>query len=156
MSKSKLVNQTKVTLKAQPTWWTIVIFVSFVHLVSVVSTISYSPKPNTIWLVFWLWVVGTLSITMGYHRLWSHHAYQANLGVRIALSLSGVVAWQGSIKWWSLRHRLHHRYTDTEHDPYDATRGFWYSHMGWLFERPVYTRLKWIDKSDLDADPGMF
>jgi stearoyl-CoA desaturase (delta-9 desaturase) len=89
---------------------------------------------------------------MGYHRLWSHNAFQAHPLLRLALALAGVLAFQGSIKWWGLRHRLHHRYTDTEHDPYDATRGFWYSHMGWMFEKPEYTRLKWIDKTDLEDD----
>lgn len=73
--------------------------------------------------------------------------------MRLVLAIAGAAAYQGSIKWWVLRHRLHHRYTDTEHDPYDATKGFFYSHMGWMFEKPEYTRLKWIDKQDLDADP---
>ena len=93
-----------------------------------------------------------LGITAGYHRLWSHRAYQAAAPVRIFLALAGAAAYQGSIKWWVLRHRLHHRYTDTEHDPYDSTKGFFYSHMGWMFEKPKYPRMKWIDKSDLDGD----
>ena len=39
----------------------------------------------------------------------------------------GTGALQGSIKWWSLLHRAHHRYTDTEQDPYNSQRGFFYS-----------------------------
>lgn len=50
--------------------------------------------------------------------------------VQILLAVLGTNAYQGSIKWWVLRHRLHHRYTDTEHDPYNSQRGFYYSHMG--------------------------
>lgn len=69
---------------------------------------------------------------MGYHRLWSHRAFKAAMPLRIALALAGTLGFQGSIKWWVLRHRMHHRYTDTEHDPYDANRGFWFSHIGWF------------------------
>jgi stearoyl-CoA desaturase (Delta-9 desaturase) len=139
--------------KNKPVWYTVALIVTFIHIVSLLSLLYYTPARNTVWLVIFTWIYGGLGITMGYHRLWSHRAYQAHIGVRWVLAIGGVMGFQGSIKWWSLRHRLHHRYTDTVHDPYDATRGFWYSHMGWLFERPEYTRMKWIDKSDLDADP---
>ncbi|TPX30992.1 hypothetical protein SmJEL517_g05571 [Synchytrium microbalum] len=59
----------------------------------------------------------------------------------------------GSIKWWALRHRLHHRYTDTDFDPYNAKRGFLFSHIGWIFEKPHYDRIKLVDQSDLQSDP---
>ncbi|KAJ7185047.1 hypothetical protein C8R46DRAFT_883669 [Mycena filopes] len=48
----------------------------------------------------------------------------------------GAGAVQGPIRWWCRGHRAHHRYTDTELDPYNAQRGFWYSHMGWLLVKP--------------------
>ncbi|KAJ3305605.1 hypothetical protein HDV03_001250 [Kappamyces sp. JEL0829] len=134
-------------------WWLVVGIVAFFHLVSLAAIRFYTPKSQTLTLVLVTWIVGGMGITMGYHRLWSHNAFSAHIAVRAALAFAGVLAFQGSIKWWGLRHRLHHRYTDTEHDPYDATRGFWYSHMGWLFEKPEYTRLKWIDRTDLEADP---
>lgn len=69
---------------------------------------------------------------MGYHRLWSHKAFSAALPLRVALALAGTLGFQGSVKWWVVRHRMHHRYTDTEHDPYNAKRGFWFSHIGKL------------------------
>jgi stearoyl-CoA desaturase (delta-9 desaturase) len=40
---------------------------------------------------------------------------------------------QNSALIWSASHRRHHQFTDTEEDPYNATRGFWWSHMGWIF-----------------------
>ncbi|KAJ7935091.1 delta 9-fatty acid desaturase protein [Mycena leptocephala] len=66
-------------------------------------------------------------ITAGYHRLWAHRIFSA---------LSGAGAVQGSIKWWSRGHRAHHRYTDTELDPYNANEGFWHTHMGWMLFKP--------------------
>lgn len=43
---------------------------------------------------------------------------------------------QGSIKWWSRGHRAHHRYTDTELDPYNAHKGLFWSHIGWMLIKP--------------------
>lgn len=40
---------------------------------------------------------------------------------------------QGSIYHWSRDHRVHHKHSETDADPHNATRGFFYAHMGWLF-----------------------
>jgi fatty-acid desaturase len=56
-------------------------------------------------------------------------------------------------RWWVLRHRLHHRFTDTDSDPYSANKGLFYSHVGWIFVKEEYPKLKLIDKRDLDNDP---
>ena len=49
------------------------------------------------------------------------------------------------------RHRAHHRYTDTEKDPYNALRGFFYSHIGWLFLKQDHKRIGRVDISDLTS-----
>ena len=53
------------------------------------------------WLgfVFFLWATG-ISITAGYHRLWSHRAYQAHWSVRLFFMLFGTMALQNSILIW--------------------------------------------------------
>jgi stearoyl-CoA desaturase (delta-9 desaturase) len=74
-----------------------------------------------------------ISITAGYHRLWTHRAYQAHWLVRLILAIGGTFATQNSILHWASDHRRHHRYVDDNHnDPYCAKRGFWYSHIGWM------------------------
>jgi len=50
--------------------------------------------------------------------------------------MAGAGSVQGSIKWWSRGHRAHHRYTDTDLDPYNAHRGFFFSHIGWMLVKP--------------------
>jgi len=45
----------------------------------------------------------------------------------------GTGAFEGSVFNWCLDHRAHHRFTDTDKDPYNANKGFWWSHVGWLF-----------------------
>lgn len=73
------------------------------------------------------------SITAGYHRLWSHKAYEANVVVRFLFAIGGAFALQNSILHWSSDHRTHHRFVDDNvKDPYSANRGFWYSHIGWM------------------------
>ncbi|OJJ05597.1 hypothetical protein ASPVEDRAFT_137931 [Aspergillus versicolor CBS 583.65] len=93
-----------------------------------------------------------LGITAGYHRLWAHCCYKASLPLQIYLALAGSAAGQGSIRWWSRGHRAHHRYTDTEKDPYSVRKGFWYSHIGWIVLKQNYKKIGRSDSSDLDSD----
>ena len=79
-----------------------------------------------------IWFCG-MSITAGYHRLWSHKAYEAHTFVRVIFAIGGAMAIQRSILHWCSDHRIHHRHVDdNEQDPYSAKRGFWFSHMGWM------------------------
>jgi stearoyl-CoA desaturase (delta-9 desaturase) len=74
-----------------------------------------------------------MSITAGYHRLWSHKTYQAHPVVRVVLAIGGAMALQNSILHWCSDHRVHHRHVDeNDVDPYSAKRGFWFSHIGWM------------------------
>jgi len=103
----------------------------------------------TVIMYFWT----GLGITGGYHRLWSHRAYKAHYIVRLLLCLGGAAAFEGSAKWWCRHHRSHHRYTDTEKDPYNARKGFWYAHMGWMLQKQNAKKLGFADISDLNKDP---
>ncbi|KAH9996219.1 delta 9-fatty acid desaturase protein [Russula vinacea] len=75
-------------------------------------------------------------ITAGYHRLWAHRSYNASKSLQYFLAAVGAGAVEGSIKWWSRGHRAHHRYTDTDLDPYNAHRGLLWSHIGWMIVKP--------------------
>lgn len=76
-----------------------------------------------------------LSITAGYHRLFSHKSYDAHPLVKALFLLVGASAFQGSALKWSSDHRRHHSKIDTESDPYNIQEGFWYAHMGWMFRK---------------------
>ncbi|KAJ1918899.1 stearoyl-CoA 9-desaturase [Tieghemiomyces parasiticus] len=92
-------------------------------------------------------------ITAGYHRLWSHRAYDAPLATRIFFAIIGGSAVQGNILWWCRDHRVHHRFTDTEKDPYGAQNGFWYSHLIWMLFKKDRNKIGKADVTDLYADP---
>ncbi|GBP32239.1 Acyl-CoA Delta(11) desaturase [Eumeta japonica] len=74
-----------------------------------------------------------LGITAGAHRLWTHRSYKAKLPLRLILLVLNSLACQNSIIDWVRKHRLHHKYSDTDADPHNASRGFFFSHVGWLW-----------------------
>lgn len=76
-----------------------------------------------------------IGITGGSHRLWSHKSYSASTPMKILLMLWSSGANQGSIFHWSRDHRLHHKFSDTDLDPHDVTKGLLYSHCGWLLKK---------------------
>ncbi len=82
-----------------------------------------------------MYVTG-LSVTAGYHRLYSHTTYKINPVVEAILLLFSTMATQGSAIRWSFDHRHHHAFVDTDRDPYSIKKGFWYAHFLWLFEKP--------------------
>lgn len=129
---------------------TIIAIIPFLGFLSI-PFVSLNGK-TALWAFIYYFFTG-LGITAGYHRLWAHRSYSANIPLRVFLALLGGGAGEGSIKWWSNGHRTHHRYTDTDKDPYNAKRGFMFSHMGWMMflQNP---KLKGrTDISDLVSDP---
>jgi len=62
---------------------------------------------------------------------------------------------EGSIKWWSRHHRAHHRFTDSDRDPYGAQHGIIWSHIGWMImkESNDEKHRGRVDISDLKNDP---
>ncbi|MCL2906772.1 fatty acid desaturase [Shewanella fodinae] len=105
------------------------------------------------WFVILAFAAG-LSITAGYHRLWSHKAYKAHPLVRVLYALGGALAFQNSALHWASDHRVHHKHVDNnDKDPYSANRGFWFSHIGWMLRE--YQPERYADYSnarDLQQD----
>ncbi len=100
-----------------------------------------------------LWANG-LSITAGYHRLWSHNTYKAHPVLRVLFALFGAAALQNSILIWASGHRRHHRHVDDiEQDPYSAKRGLWFSHIGWMLREYDGNKEDFSNAKDLQRDP---
>jgi stearoyl-CoA desaturase (delta-9 desaturase) len=103
--------------------------------------------------VFFLFACG-IAITAGYHRLWSHRAYNAHWSVRLFYMIFGAMALQNSILIWGSQHRTHHRFVDDwDKDPYSARRGFWFSHMGWILRNYPSGVNDFSNARDLERDP---
>lgn len=83
-------------------------------------------------LFFALLMATGFSITLGYHRLFSHLAFRARSPVKLFVLIFGSAAFENSVLMWASEHRRHHKHVDHEDDPYDITKGFFHAHIGWL------------------------
>ena len=103
-------------------------------LIGIIGHWQYFGPPGLAELIIFLMLYFAcgLSITVGYHRLFSHRSHKAKWPLVLFYSVFGAGAFQNSIIEWCSDHRRHHKLTDTEEDPYSAAKGFWYSHMGWI------------------------
>ncbi len=109
---------------------------------------------NTVIMSTALYFLFAISITAGYHRLFSHRAYDASWFVKTFFLLVGAGAFQGSALTWSLDHRVHHKYVDDpEKDPYAITKGFWFAHFFWLFYKRAENPNDSKNGPDLFGDP---
>lgn len=136
--------------------WLNTLFLTITPTVAIIGTISLIYTGHTHWETWTfagvLAIFCGFSITAGYHRLFSHGAYQAAWLVRLFFMLFGSATFEGSVLEWCTDHRNHHLYTDTDKDPYSAKRGFWYSHITWLFTLDPSKR-DFSNVKDLKADP---
>ena len=103
-------------------------------LIGIVLHWIYFGPPGLLELIVFvgLYFACGLSITVGYHRLFSHRSHNAKWPLVLFYSIFGAGSFQNSIIEWCSDHRRHHKLTDTEDDPYSASKGFWYSHIGWI------------------------
>ncbi|KAK2541744.1 Scd5 [Columba guinea] len=107
-------------------------------------------------IAYFCFLMTALGVTAGAHRLWSHRSYKAKLPLRIFLAAANSMAFQNDIYEWSRDHRVHHKYSETDADPHNARRGFFFSHIGWLFvrkHRDVIEKGRKLDFTDLLDDP---
>jgi stearoyl-CoA desaturase (delta-9 desaturase) len=100
-------------------------------------------------------------VTVGFHRLFTHHAFKATGCLRAIFAICGMMAIEGPVIQWVADHRRHHRFSDRDGDPHSPwrygrsmkalTKGFVYAHLTWLFgeERTSQERFA----PDLCKDP---
>lgn len=160
---SDLVSNSSGTVSATPTSlapppargadWQNLVFLVALHLGGLIGLFAYwRTQPPSLWLWLMLgggFVLTTFGISAGYHRLFAHRSYTTSPVLKTLLLLLGAAAVQNSALTWAHKHRLHHQHTDTDRDPYNARRGFWYSHIGWVVQRDIDET---CDVSDLETD----
>lgn len=137
--------------------WRNIIAFGYLHAAALYRAylIFTSAKWQTIAFAYALYVVSGLGITAGAHRLWAHKSYKAKWPLRLILMIFNTIAFQDAAFHWARDHRVHHKYSETDADPHNATRGFFFSHVGWLLckKHPeVKAKGKGVDLSDLKQD----
>ena len=147
---------TEQTDEPRPVLWLNVAYILLVPAIVIPLSAWYGLQYGITWGEFALagvmwWATG-LAITAGYHRLFSHRGYKASAPVRLFYAVFGAMAGQNSVIAWASDHRYHHQHTDTELDPYSASKGFWYSHVGWILRGSVWGE-RYENVPDLRKDP---
>ena len=117
-------------------YWIVLLF-SLVTLGAVIGVPIYAYFFDYSW-VDWamfglLYAVTAMGITVGYHRLIAHRSFNCSKWVKGCLLIAGGWALENSALKWASAHIRHHARCDQDEDPYNAQRGFWYSHVGWIF-----------------------
>lgn len=97
-------------------------------------------------LCFTLYALTACSVSVGYHRLFTHRSFEAKPWVRAVLGVLASMAAEGPLFFWVAIHRQHHQKTDREGDPHSphgfgdgvlaVLRGCWHAHVGWMFHPP--------------------
>jgi stearoyl-CoA desaturase (Delta-9 desaturase) len=110
--------------------------------------------------LYWLRI---FAIGAGYHRYFSHRAYETSRAFQFVLAFMAQTTAQKSVLWWAVNHREHHLHSDTELDVHSPRHfGFVYSHVGWIFARrqnetnlsrvadlAQYPELMWLHRYEL-------
>ena len=109
-----------------------------------------------------LYVIRMFGITAGFHRYFSHRSFKTSRVFQFLLAFLGQSSAQRGVLWWASKHRLHHKYSDTDQDLHSPVKhGFWYAHLLWIFAKPgrtadyssikdfqKYPELAWLEKRE--------
>ena len=128
--------------------WPVILFMAFIHLGALFALLPSNFSWAVVGVALLLhWITGGLGITLGFHRLVTHRSFQTPKWLEYFLVFCGSLACQGGPIEWIGLHRHHHAHSDQEVDHHNSGRGFWWSHMGWMFydvpakqEIPRFTR----------------
>ncbi|KAM0725340.1 Acyl-CoA Delta-9 desaturase [Formica fusca] len=143
--------------KTELKWWNVVSII-LLHMSMLYFCYTFKwfeDVRTTIWMII-MGVIQGLGVTAGAHRFWTHRAYKAKWPLRIILLICYTSAGQNNLYDWVRDHRVHHKYSDTNADPHNSNRGFFFSHVGWLMMKKhpeVIRKGHQIDMSDILADP---
>ncbi|GAA4485991.1 acyl-CoA desaturase [Actinoallomurus oryzae] len=138
-----------------------------VPLLAVVAAVPFAWGWGLGWtdlaIMFVMYGVSGLGVTVGYHRHFTHGSFKAKRPLRIAMAIAGGLSIEMSVIDWVAVHRRHHKYSDQENDPHSPwrfgndwralTKGLIWAHMGWLFDSRRTSPTKFCP--DLVADKDM-
>ena len=116
--------------RSGPNWKNIAIIASF-HLLAIPALFTFS-WPNVAALLIGNWIVGSLGVGLGWHRLLTHRGFSAPKWLEYTLSLFATMSIQDPPNNWITTHRMHHAFTDTDKDPHSIKPGFWWAQIGWI------------------------
>ena len=141
--------------------WLVVVTPFAGLLAAIVSLWGSGIGPIPLAVLGVMYALTILGIGVGFHRHFTHRAFECRPAVRWLLAMFGSMAVEGPLIYWVATHRLHHQESDLAHDPHSprttgrgviaALRGLWHAHVGWMFSSPPANALRYAP--DLLSDP---
>jgi stearoyl-CoA desaturase (delta-9 desaturase) len=145
------------------------ILLIIIHLAAVAGVVLCGWSWSGLALALGMYFARMIVVTAGYHRYFAHRAFRTSRAFQFLLALGAQSAAQRGVLWWAGHHRWHHKYSDTERDVHSAKlRGFWFSHVGWLFsdtwtetdarlvpDLHKFPELRWLDRAGYHLLPAV-
>ena len=135
------------TSKKLPLAWDTILYMATIHLIACLAFFPSNFSWSALGVAFFLYCITEWGVTIGFHRYASHRSFETNKFVEYFFIFLGTLACEGGPIEWVGLHRIHHKYSDTHQDPHDSSRGFLWSHLGWMVYQcpankdiPRYTR----------------
>ena len=134
--------------------WPTIIFMIVIHILAGVALLPQFWSWGAVaTLLILYWVTACLGVTLGYHRLLSHRSFKVPQWLARFFATCGALSAEYGPITWSGIHRQHHKYSDTNEDPDDMIKGFWWSHIGWMFVDVPAEKEAYRYTADLRKDP---
>ncbi len=111
--------------------WKNVAMVTSFHLLAIPVLFTFSWQ-NLAALLIGNWIVGSLGVGLGWHRLLTHRGFKAPKWLEYTLSIFATMSMQDAPDKWIATHRIHHAFTETDKDPHSTNSGFWWAQIGWV------------------------
>jgi stearoyl-CoA desaturase (delta-9 desaturase) len=137
----------------------IIPFIAF--LAALVLLWNRAVGPLDLGILAVLYLLSGVGVTVGFHRLLTHRAFETHRPLKYVLAVLGSLAVQGPVITWVADHRKHHAHPDQEGDPHSphvghgsGLRGLLHAHMGWLMNNMGRAQRRRY-APELMEDPGM-
>ena len=134
----------KVSLRVRAAMLTAVITPFLGLIAAIISFWGWGFRWSDLALLLAMYVLTVLGVTVGFHRLFTHRAFETNKAVQCVFAVLGSMAVQGPLLQWVAMHRRHHQHSDHAEDPHSphhqgdgvwgVVRGLWHAHLGWMLE----------------------
>lgn len=145
------------------------LFTKNIPALAAIGWIATQPTGWVEWSAFAVfYVMNILAMSIGYHRFFTHKAFDTSKPMRYAIAILAQLGSFGSLRRWVAEHRRHHAHSDRKgdiHSPYyddygrkiTGFQGWKYAHLGWVFNKSmtdesVYGKAIAEDKAILFVD----
>lgn len=108
-----------------------------------------------VWNSDWIYLLWTVvfhilfygfGTSVGLHRYWTHQTFETSKFWQRFCTLMAAFNGQGPLFLWIINHEdYHHKYSDTDKDPHNPKKGFWYSLVGWTMDENALSYREMLD-----------